>query len=432
MVDERHDQTGAEAGAGAKINRRFLLSSMGIGGAGIALGALGHKAYAQTNQVAALEDQVGFYGEHQSGIVTEAQDRMHTAAFDVQAETRAELIELLKVWTGAIAQMMQGAPVGQTGALDGSYDAPPEDTGEAIGLSASRLSVTVGFGRTLFSKDGKSRFGLEGKLPAALIELPHFRGDMIEEQRSNGDLIVQACADDPQVAVHAIRNLARLAFGTANVRWSQIGFGRTSKTSTVQSTPRNLFGFKDGTNNILAEEAEDLDKHVWVGAGGTDQPWLVGGSYMVTRRIRMHIETWDRSTLGEQENLVGRLKGTGAPLSGGDEFTTPDFAMAGSAGPIIPKDSHMAVVHPSAHGGARMLRRGFNYTDGSDGLGRLDAGLFFIAFMNDVRTHFVPIQQAMSANDAMTEYLRNTSSGLFAIPPGVREGEYLGQALFEG
>jgi len=413
------------------MNRRLLLSAMGAGGAGLALGALGHSAYASQKSQQVPDDQVPFYGEHQSGIITEAQDRMHAAAFDVQAQSRDELIELLQTWTQAIAQMMQGQPIGTSGAVDGSYDAPPEDTGEALGLPASRLTVTVGFGRTLFEKDGKTRFGLDGKLPEALIELPHFRSDMIEEARSNGDIIVQACADDPQVAVHAIRNLARLAFGKANVRWSQIGFGRTSKTSSAQSTPRNLFGFKDGTDNIVAEHTDDLNAHVWVQKEKTDQAWMAGGSYMVIRRIRMHIETWDRATLGEQENLVGRLKGSGAPLSGGEEFTAPDFKMAGSTGPIIPVDSHIAVVHPDAHQGIKMLRRGFNYTDGSDGLGRLDAGLFFIAFVTDARTHFVPIQQAMSANDAMTEYLRNTSSGLYAIVPGVREGQYLGQQLFE-
>ncbi|WP_345474275.1 iron uptake transporter deferrochelatase/peroxidase subunit [Glutamicibacter ectropisis] len=421
----------SESPKGTTLNRRLLLSAMGAGGAGLALGALGHSAYASQKSQQVPDDQVPFYGEHQSGIITEAQDRMHTAAFDVQAQSRDELIELLQTWTQAIAQMMQGQPIGTSGAVDGSYDAPPEDTGEALGLPASRLTVTVGFGRTLFEKDGKTRFGLDGKLPEALIELPHFRSDMIEEARSNGDIIVQACADDPQVAVHAIRNLARLAFGKANVRWSQIGFGRTSKTSSAQSTPRNLFGFKDGTDNIVAEHTDDLNAHVWVQKEQTDQAWMAGGSYMVIRRIRMHIETWDRATLGEQENLVGRLKGSGAPLSGGEEFTAPDFNMAGSNGPIIPVDSHIAVVHPDAHKGIRMLRRGFNYTDGSDGLGRLDAGLFFIAFVTDARTHFVPIQQAMSANDAMTEYLRNTSSGLYAIVPGVREGQYLGQQLFE-
>lgn len=421
----------SQSSSGTTMNRRLLLSAMGAGGAGLALGALGHGAYASQKSEQIPDDQVPFYGEHQSGIVTEAQDRMHSAAFDVQAQSRDELIQLLKSWTEAISQMMKGQPIGASGAVDGSYDAPPEDTGEALGLPASRLTVTIGFGRTLFEKNGEARFGLEGKLPDALIELPHFRSDMIEEARSNGDIIVQACADDPQVAVHAIRNLARLAFGKANVRWSQIGFGRTSKTSSAQSTSRNLFGFKDGTDNIVAEHTNDLDTHVWVRSENTDQPWMVGGSYMVVRRIRMHIETWDRATLGEQENLVGRIKGSGAPLSGGEEFTAPDFKMAGSHGPIIPVDSHVAVVHPDAHRGIKMLRRGFNYTDGSDGLGRLDAGLFFIAFVTDARTHFVPIQQAMSAHDAMTEYLRNTSSGLYAIVPGVREGQYLGQQLFE-
>lgn len=295
------ESTESESPKGTTMNRRLLLSAMGAGGAGLALGALGHSACASRKSEQVLDDQVPFYGEHQSGIITEAQDRMHTAAFDVQAQSRDELIELLQTWTQAIAQMMKGQPIGASGAVDGSYDAPPEDTGEALGLPASRLTVTVGFGRTLFEKDGKTRFGLDGKLPEALIELPHFRSDMIEEARSNGDIIVQACADDPQVAVHAIRNLARLAFGKANVRWSQIGFGRTSKTSSAQSTPRNLFGFKDGTDNIVAEHTDDLKAHVWVQKENTDQAWMAGGSYMVIRRIRMHIETWDRATLGEQE-----------------------------------------------------------------------------------------------------------------------------------
>ena len=51
-------------------------------------------------------------------------------------------------------------------------------------------------------------------------------------------------------------DLARrgIAFGRAVIRWSQMGFGRTSKTTSKQQTPRNLMGFKDGTNNILLED----------------------------------------------------------------------------------------------------------------------------------------------------------------------------------
>jgi deferrochelatase/peroxidase EfeB len=232
------------------------------------------------------------------------------------------------------------------------------------------------------------------------------------------------------VAVHAVRNLARIAFGRARVRWSQIGFGRTSSTSAAQATPRNLFGFKDGTANLKSEDADAVDKHVWVSGAGGGEAWMNGGSYLVARRIRMHIETWDRTSLREQEAVVGRTKREGAPLSGGMESTEPDFALKGSDGPLVPADSHVALAHPSRNGGVRMLRRGFNYTDGSDGLGRLDAGLFFIAFVTDPRTHFVPMQAAMAKNDALAEYLRHTGSGLFAIPPGVEPGGWLGQGLF--
>ena len=159
------------------------------------------------------------------------------AAFDVITEDRDALIRLLKDWTAAAEDMTQGRETGETGAAGGSYDAPPQDTGEAMGLSAGKLTVTFGFGASLFEKDGKARFGLEGRRPDALIDLPHFPGDDLQAGRSGGDIILQACADDPQVAVHAIRNLARLGFGKVRVRWSQLGFGRTSSTSRASRRP---------------------------------------------------------------------------------------------------------------------------------------------------------------------------------------------------
>ena len=88
-----------------------------------------------------------------------------------------------------------------------------------------------------------------------------------------GDIGVQACANDPQVAVHAVRNLARVGFGTVAVRYSQLGFGRTSSTTREQVTPRNLMGFKDGTNNLKAEDTGGLDQNVWV-AKGDGPDWL--------------------------------------------------------------------------------------------------------------------------------------------------------------
>jgi deferrochelatase/peroxidase EfeB len=262
-----------------------------------------------------------FHGEHQAGIVTPAQDRLHFAAFDITTRSRAQLVALLEAWTTAAERMTQGLPAGRVGPTEGAPLAPPDDTGEAIGLSPGGLTITFGFGPGMFRDEkGRDRFGLAERQPDALRDLPHFSGDQLDPARSRGDLCVQACSEDPQVAVHAIRNLARIGFGTVAVRWSQLGFGRTSTTSTSQSTPRNLFGFKDGTLNVKAEEAAALEKHVWVGAED-DRAWLAGGSYLAARRINMHIEIWDRQGLLPHEQLIGRPKGRGAPLSGGTECT---------------------------------------------------------------------------------------------------------------
>lgn len=415
------------------LSRRRFLAVAGAGTAGAATFSL-TTACNEKSAGANGNDIIEFHGVHQAGIVTPAQDRLHFAAFDVTTDSRDDLVAMLKAWTDAALNMTEGRDVGEFGAMNGPYLAPPEDTGEAFGLRPARLTITFGFGPGLFEDDeGNDRFGLASRRPASLRTLPHFPADNLDPARSGGDLCVQACADDPQVAVHAIRNLARIGFGTVAVRWSQLGFGRTSSTSDAQITPRNLFGFKDGTNNVKAEQQELLDGFVWVSPG--DDPaagWLAGGSYLVARRIKMHIETWDRTSLLEQEAIIGRDKKVGAPLSGGEEFTAPDFNMAGGDGaPIIAGTSHLRVAHPGQNGGTHILRRGYNFTDGSNGLGNLDAGLFFLAFTRDPVQHFIPLQMNLARNDALNEYIQHTGSALFAIPPGIATGEYIGQALFE-
>jgi deferrochelatase/peroxidase EfeB len=412
------------------LSRRGLLGLAGAGVAGLGLGVAGDRV-----AVAAASSDASavypFYQQHQAGILTPAQDRLHFAAFDMSdGTTRADLIELLQDWTLAAAAMTAGADVGEYGAGGGAYDAPPEDTGEAVGLPASGLTVTFGFGPSLFQTNtGTDRFGLAARRPADLVDLPHFPGDMLEESASGGDLCIQACANDPQVAVHAIRNLSRIAFGRAALRWSQLGFGRTSSTSTSQSTPRNLFGFKDGTANIKAEEPAAVTEHLWVGTG--DGPaWLTDGSYLVARRIRMTIETWDRSSLREQEGVIGRTKGEGAPLSGGTEFTEPDFDLVGRGHkPLIDPAAHVRLAHPNQNAGIRILRRGYNFVDGNDSLGRLDAGLFFISFQRTPQS-FTTVQLNLARNDALNEYLKHVGSALFAVPPGAVKGSYVGEGLF--
>ncbi len=394
-------------------------AGVGLSGAGVAGCSTGSEA-PKAALVSSPPSKVDFFGPHQAGIATPAQDRLHFAAFDLLTSDRAAVRRMLQAWTDAGARLADGRPV------DASYEAPtldenapPGDTGEADGLSPARLTLTVGFGRSLFE-----RLGLTDELPAALRDLPAFPADRLDPRRSNGDIAVQACADDPQVAVHAIRNFARLARGTASVRWSQLGFGRTSSTSSSQATPRNLFGFKDGTANLRAEDSAAFDRSVWVGPADAGSPaWMAGGSYLVARRIRMHIEVWDRTALGEQEQVIGRQRLSGAPLGGSGENDPLRV-------PTLPADSHVRLAHPESNGGAEMLRRGYSFVDESDSLGRLDAGLFFLAFVRDPRRQFVPIQQRLAENDAMNEYISHVGSGLWAVPPGARPGGFIGEGLF--
>ena len=441
--DQAPARPSAPSHAGPRLSRRAFLGAAGGGAAAIGLAGVG--GFALAGGIAESPPSGArtypFHGPHQAGIVTPAQDRMYTTAFDLTTTSRDELLAMLRRWTIMSARLTRGLPAGPTGSTSGPYDAPPEDTGEAMDLPAAGLTITLGFGRSLFvgtADEPTDRFGLADRLPAALIALPHFPRDDIDPARSDGDIVVQACADDPQVAVHAIRNLTRSAFGTARVRWSQLGYGRTSSTSQAQLTPRNLFGFKDGTANIKAEETAELDRHVWVkAADDTAASWMAGGTYMVARRIRMIVETWDRSSLREQEGIIGRTKAEGAPLSGGSETTDPDFDAPGRAGePLITETAHVRLAHPTSNGGARMLRRGYTFTDGDDGLGRLDAGLFFVAFVRDARTQFVPMQTALARSDALSEYLVHKGSGVYAVPPGVPsigdDGSLVGDAIIGG
>ena len=188
---------------------------------------------------------------------------------------------------------------------------------------------------------------------------------------------------------------------------------------------------KDGTANLKAEETDRIRDHLWVQPGdGPD--WMTGGSYMVTRKIRMLVETWDRSSLVEQEAIIGRRKGSGAPLGKAKEFDEIDLVSKDAQGePVVAETAHVRLAHPSVNKGARLLRRGYNFVDGSDGLGRLNAGLFFIAYQRDPRTGFVPVQRSLSQRDDMNEYIRHVSSGLFACPPGLKDaGDHWGSALF--
>jgi deferrochelatase/peroxidase EfeB len=414
-------------GAHRQLSRRRLLGAVGIGAGGLAIGGVGGAvadARLSDRSDSSGRGLVPFHGLHQAGIATPAQNRLLFASFDLTTTKRSDVAQLLRDWTAAAERLTTGLLVSETP----SAMSPPGDTGEAMDEVPANLTLTFGFGPTLFSGTRGDRFGLASQRPAALADIPAFPGDLLDPARSGGDLCVQACGDDPQVLFHAIRNLARIGRGTVVIRWVQEGFGRTSSTTTAQSTPRNLMGFKDGTDNLRADES-DFAEQVWV--GGADQPqWMQDGSYLVARRIRILIEVWDRSTLADQEATFGRHRDTGAPLGSDTEFTPLDLGARDRSGALlIPVSAHVAAANQNALE-IHLLRRGYNYTDGLDPrIGQLDAGLFFLAYQRDPRTQFVPMQDRLARTDALNEYIKHVGSAVFAVPPGISRGGWIGETL---
>jgi deferrochelatase/peroxidase EfeB len=431
----------SNAGGGMRPTRRGLVRiAAGLAAAGTGLGNSVAEAMTETPSKAAtarepMPSAEPFWGAHQGGIATApAQGHSYFAALDLTTTNRDDVVALLRRWTGAAARMTAGEPaepLGHNPAI------PAPDSGEALGLPPARLTLTFGFGAGLFVKDGKDRYGLSPARPPALVDLPRFNGDQLIEARTGGDLSVQACADDPQVAFHAVRELARLAYEIGQVHWAQAGF---LPAFGPKETPRNLMGFKDGTVNPPVGDAAAMAKFVWVGEEGPD--WMRGGSYIVARRIRMALEHWDRMKVGFQEQTFGRHKYSGAPLGGKKEFDPVDLKATDKDGnPVIPESAHVRLAAAASNGGAQILRRPYAYNDGVDFTAErwppwrqgmeYDAGLFFVCYQRDPRTGFIKIFDKMSKFDMLNQFVTHTGGGLFACPGGVKQGDFIGQPLFE-
>lgn len=375
---------------------------------------------------AGQQTAVAFNGPRQAGIATPPPEFLSFATFDLSSGSIDDLRGLLQEWTIAAAALTKGQPYEVGSNAPGLSDSDP---GEAVGLGPASLTITVGFGPGLFGAEGPDRFKLRSRRPSAMTQLPVFQGESIDPARSNGDLCVQACADHPQVAFHAIHVLTLIAGGVATLRWSQDGFGRTSSTSRSQPTPRNLIGFKDGTNNIRLEDTEAMDDYVWV-QPGDGPPWMVGGSFLVARRIKILFDVWDATGLEGQEEVIGREKLSGAPLGGDNEYDSVDLDARSAGRPVIPPDAHVRLSNPEVNGDRRILRRGYSFSEPPEPeSGQIDAGLFFISFQRDPE-QFVSIQRRLSESDALNRHTLHTASALFACPPGTKPGGFFGERLF--
>lgn len=368
-----------------------------------------------------LSQQHAFYGNGpQAGIETPPQRYVVYMTFDLTTQKRRDLQTLLALWSSGIAQMVKGEPIGLV--EPSRPHAIGRDTGEALDLGPASLTVTVGLGPKVFTDS----FGLAHQKPAKLRPLHDMPGDANIAAISGGDLSLQACANDPQVAYHAIRDLARIAkqTGAAKTRWAMLGFGRAS-AGKGQHTPRNLFGFRDGTRNIRSDD--DFNQFVWTNDG---PDWQRNGSYQIVRKIQMHLENWDVDPVQDQNRIFGRHKQTGAPLTGKHEFDTPDFKARHADGtPVIDPQSHIRLAAHENNAGIKILRRAYNFTEGLNQFGFLSAGLLFLTYQNDP-AHFERLQTKLGASDALNEYISYVSSGVFFVPPAPAKGSYIAAGMF--
>lgn len=400
----RSDRTGS-------TRRQFLLGGAVAGvGAAAAIGV----DYALTRQQPAAaptppmngEETVPFFGVHQAGIDTAAQAHGQFLALDLLDGTdRDGLTRLMRILSDDASRLTQGKPA--------LADSEPE-----LALSPARLTVTFGFGPRFVARAA-------GVAPPWLAPLPAFSIDRLQPEFGDGDLLIQVAGDDPLTVAHAARMMLKDARSFAALRWSQTGFRRAYGTERPGTTMRNLFGQVDGTTNPEPGTA-DFDAVVW-----SDEGWMAGGTSVVVRRIRMDLDTWDRLDRSGREASVGRTMANGAPLTGTKEFDEPDFEATTAVGfPVIPQFAHMRRAR--GDDGERIFRRAYNYDERPVGTGISESGLIFVSFQADVDRQFTPMQQRLADLDLLNEWTTPIGSAVLAIPPGCREGGFIGDTLLTG
>jgi deferrochelatase/peroxidase EfeB len=406
------------------MKRRAFLGSAAALGAGAAidrvLGAGGGAAPAQAADAPVVAAKpIAFEGAHQAGILTPAPPHAIFAAFDSIAPSRAELASALE----ALSERARRLTRGYDALLGAAGEGPTPDSG-ILGseVTPDGLTVTIAFGASLFDH----RYGLAGRKPRALKPMTTFPDDALVAEECHGDLVVQLCANSEQTLLNALRDLMRATRGSLAPRWKIEGFLPVSKEP---GAPRNLLGFKDGTANPATSDRGLMDRVVWAGA---DEPaWAAGGTYQVVRIIRNRVEFWDRVARSEQELMIGRDKGTGAPLGRPKEGDDPDYD-DDAKGQRIPMDAHIRLARPrtAATEGSRILRRGYSYSRGLDMSGQLDMGLVFCCFQADVEKQFEVVQKRL-AGEPLVDYVVPTGGGYFFAPPGARDGQdWVGSGLF--
>jgi dye decolorizing peroxidase len=391
---------GASASAGALVG-----ASAGALIAGQQVASAAEKAA----QTAVLKRSEKFHGPHQNGIELELQTFTNFVSLAIHADTdHSAMKRWMKILTDDIERLTSGQPI--------LADAQPQ-----LALGPARLTVTVGFGPSLFKK-----LGLESLQPDSLKDLPAFKVDDLREEFSGGDLLLHVSADDPVVLSHAVRSLITDSMAFASVKWTQQGFSNAQGVVPSGVRQRNLMGQVDGTDNPQFG-SDDFKNQVWIEEG---PDWIRGGTILVLRRIAMHLNTWDKLGRTDKEQVIGRHLDTGAPLGKKNETDPLDLNAVDERGlKVIPNFAHVRRASPT-NPKERFFRRPFNYEVGTAADGTPDVGLLWTAYQRDVNEQFLPVQRRLDEFDLLSKWTTPIGSSVWGIAHGVKKGNVLADDLF--
>lgn len=404
--------------------RRAVLGG-GVGaalaGSAAALTAVAGPARATSPSVAPRSGGEGprvvpFAGVRQAGVTTPPPAHTRWVALDLADDARLDdLRRVLRVWTEDLARVTQGVP--------SLADHTPE-----LSTDPAWLTVTVGLGGSAFRRLGRTDLA-----PSWLCDLPDFATDELEPRWSGGDVVLQIGSMSPETTSRVQRALVRSAGDVMSSRWVQAGHRGASGAEPSWGELRNAFGQVDGTVQPALDGADD--DLLW--RGPESGPWE-HATTLVLRRIAMNLDTWEQLDPLAKEHAIGRRLGDGAPLTGGDVRTPPDLEATDADGlTVIDPGSHMARAMPR-HPWERFLRRPYSYElPGEDEVGTLRAddtprsahGLLFAAYCADATRQLVPVQRRLAEADLLNIWTRTIGSSVFAVLPGARDGEILGERV---
>jgi deferrochelatase/peroxidase EfeB len=421
-------------GTGAPLSRRAFLGTAALGTVVVGGAAAGGIKLASAGRASSDDEEVepapprGFRGYHQIGVLEHPRPHGLLAAFTCVDTDRTALRETLRGMSEEIDGLLSGREPAET-----DPELPPPDNGVLEEVTDPGLMVTVSVGASLFDH----RYGLAERKPRELVTMPFLANDRLDPARSHGDLLIALQGKEPDVCVHALRQVMRRTRSGLVLKWMQDTFTRPDAIPKVgQTQSRNLLGFKDGTANPDASDEALMNTLVWTQTADVapttaarEPAWAVGGTYQVVRMIRMMVERWDRAALDEQEEIFGRHKVSGAPLSGKLETDIPEYAND-PEGEVIPLTAHIRLANPR-DGRTKdkvLVRRGMSYSRGVDSAGLLDQGLAFVSYQRRL-SHFLETQERLKG-EPLEEYLRPEGGGFFFVLPGVVEiGDWLGRSL---